>query len=124
MSSLFEGNLSGTWLDAVNGISKHILGTTFTGTDKPYVRSRSLKHIQEALLFPGEKPLLEVKLDLGPKPRKVKQDVETLLHLVRLAKYIVEQCTKRDEEQCGKRDGMLASGGDEGSKGAKEDPSL
>ncbi|KAJ3284902.1 hypothetical protein HK104_009721, partial [Borealophlyctis nickersoniae] len=78
-----------------------MIGTQFTAIDKPYARSRQLKHIDEALLLPGEKPLVEGKLDLGPNPRKVMQDVETLRHLVSLAKYIVEKGAKRD--------GMLAT---------------
>ncbi|KAJ3278710.1 hypothetical protein HK104_002081 [Borealophlyctis nickersoniae] len=115
MSSLFDGNLSGTWLDALNGISKHILGTDSAATDMPYVRSRQLNHIQEALIFPDETPLFEGELGLGPNPRKVKQDVKTLWYLVLLGKYVIEQSAKRDR--------MPASGADKESKTGEERPS-
>ncbi|KAJ3268770.1 hypothetical protein HK104_005285 [Borealophlyctis nickersoniae] len=89
MSLLLGDSCSIPWQDATTSISRHIISTDFTSTDKPYARSRSLKHLNEAMLFENEKPLEDGNMNLGPTPRKVRKDVEILWRLILLAKYIV-----------------------------------
>ncbi|KAJ3294254.1 hypothetical protein HK104_003790 [Borealophlyctis nickersoniae] len=79
------------WQDASTTIARHIITTDFTATDKPYARSRKLKHINEAMLFENETPLVEGNMNLGSNPPKVRKDVEILWRLILLAKYIVEK---------------------------------
>ncbi|KAJ3278381.1 hypothetical protein HK104_002389 [Borealophlyctis nickersoniae] len=108
MSTLLGDASSIPWQDATTTISRHIISTDPTSTDKPYARSRSLKHIDEAMLFDFETRLVNGNMNLGPNPRKVRKDVEILWRLILLAKYIVAkgESAGREREADGGVDGQ------------------
>ncbi|KAJ3271051.1 hypothetical protein HK104_004754 [Borealophlyctis nickersoniae] len=103
MSLLLGDSCSIPWQDATASISQHIISTDFASPDKPYARSRKLKHINEAMIFENETPLVDGNMNFGPNPRKVRKDVEILWRLILLAKYIVAkgESAGRDREADG-----------------------
>ncbi|KAJ3293396.1 hypothetical protein HK104_004492 [Borealophlyctis nickersoniae] len=89
--SLLNDDSPMPWTDALTSVSRKIIGTDFSATDRPYARSRKLTHLDVAMFFDDEVPLVDADMQLGPNPRKVRKDVQVLWRLILIARRLVER---------------------------------
>ncbi|KAJ3299736.1 hypothetical protein HK104_007340 [Borealophlyctis nickersoniae] len=89
LQSLLGPHTHGIWIDALTTISRKMITTDSTATNKPYARSRRLKDLDEAMVFPNETSLVAGNMCLDGNDRKVRRDVKVLWDLILVAQYIV-----------------------------------